>query len=312
MKTKTLNRAASAAIVGGLLFGAVPSIAHPASATAATQVRVAPVTPKGAPTRASVAAKAVRIKGNRVRLVVAAPRTTKRVIVRYKFGKMRATQPRARLGIARIVLPARTTRILVRVPGTRWVAVGIPRITAPQPKPQPQPAPLPDDPALGEDTWQDHLPPPPDLSDWIPNPEWTYAPMSATEFADETFAEINAMRASGITCDGVWMPPVAPFTRNSQLDAAGFASAPFGNSDPVSPADRAGMPAYRFTVGLVRPSGTSGPRTSALVGPGYAWYCRALMSPTATIAGVGAEDPDPNPGDKISRFVSIYFASSAG
>lgn len=117
---KSIRKAATAVLVGGLLVVAAPTFTAPANASAASQV---PSTRASAKT--TVKASATRVSGNRVRVVAKTTRA-KKVAIKYRAGKAYTKTVRVRRGVARVVLPASTTRIQVRAAGSRWVRVGIP------------------------------------------------------------------------------------------------------------------------------------------------------------------------------------------
>ena len=303
---KSITKAATAVLVGGVLIAAAPTFTAPANASVASQVSVR------TSAKATVTASATRVSGNRVRLV--AKTRAKKVVIKYRAGRAYTKTVRVRRGVAKAVLPASITRIQVRAVGSHWVRVGIPQVSkgADSTKPTKGITTITNPGSSGsDDSWQNNLPGGSGTGFGGITGDLTYSPMSAQQFADETFAEINAMRASGISCGSTWMSPVAPLTRNATLDAVAAYAATNSPGVIEWTENVNGIQASHFSAYLIRPSGDMGPRFQIATGA-WTWTCQALMSPSATIAGFGAENPDPNPGEKITRSVAIYIANSAG
>ena len=173
-----LNKTSAVITAGGLILTALPVVGVSAASAApvsASQVTQTQLQPRAAKSSVTVSSK--RVSGNRVRVV--AKTKAKKISVKYRAGKMLKTSKRVSRGKAAVILPSRTTRISVRVVGSPWRAVSVPRFTGGATgggnnaggaggagsgnRGNAQ------DPAFAEDTWTDHLPPvfggPPGMSE---------------------------------------------------------------------------------------------------------------------------------------------------
>jgi uncharacterized protein YkwD len=141
--------------------------------------------------------------------------------------------------------------------------------------------------------------PPPTTTAPAPPPPSGGAP-AATQA--DLLAQVNARRATGLNCGGVWFPPVPPLTLQGTLGAAAQGHADdlatrnyFSHTglDGSSPADRITAAGYRWRAWAENIAAGQVTTTAAITGwfnsPGH---CENFMSSTVTQVGFGlAQNP---------------------